>query len=87
MSVIARSVSDEAISAENKDCFAPLAMTFRLSGYPNNLPKGVSKGQNPPVSRCASVGPLWQRGPRRRSRAGDFPAWRSKGIRSYSDRL
>jgi hypothetical protein len=31
MAVIARSVSDEAISAENKDCFAPLAMTFRLN--------------------------------------------------------
>jgi hypothetical protein len=31
MSVIARSVSDEAISAENKDCFAPLAMTFQLN--------------------------------------------------------
>jgi hypothetical protein len=31
MSVIARSVSDEAISAENKDCFAPLAMTLWLN--------------------------------------------------------
>jgi hypothetical protein len=31
MSVIARSASDEAISAENKDCFAPLAMTFRFN--------------------------------------------------------
>jgi hypothetical protein len=30
MAVIARAVRDEAISAENKDCFAPLAMTFRL---------------------------------------------------------
>jgi hypothetical protein len=31
MSVIARSTSDEAISAENKNCFAPLAMTFSLN--------------------------------------------------------
>jgi len=31
MAVIARSVSDEAISAKNKDCFAPLAMTFGLN--------------------------------------------------------
>jgi hypothetical protein len=31
MSVIARSVSDEAISAENKDCFALLAMTCWLN--------------------------------------------------------
>jgi hypothetical protein len=29
--VIARSASDEAISAENKDCFAPLAMTPLLN--------------------------------------------------------
>lgn len=31
MPVIARSASDEAISAENKDCFATLAMTSRLN--------------------------------------------------------
>jgi hypothetical protein len=43
-----------------------------LSGYPKNLPKGVSEGKNPPVSRFASVGPLCQRGQRRRSRAGDL---------------
>ena len=29
--VIARSVHDEAISAENKDCFTPFAMTLRLN--------------------------------------------------------
>jgi hypothetical protein len=29
--VIARSVSDEAIPAENKDCFAALAMALRLN--------------------------------------------------------
>lgn len=28
---MARSVSDEAISAENKDCFAPFAMTLWLN--------------------------------------------------------
>jgi hypothetical protein len=31
MAVIARSISDEAISCENKDCFAPLAMTPPLN--------------------------------------------------------
>jgi hypothetical protein len=34
MSVIARSASDEAISAENKDCFATLAMTAQLNFAP-----------------------------------------------------
>jgi putative transposase len=43
-----------------------------LSDYPKNLPKGVSEGKNPPASRFASVGPLCQRGQRRRSRAGDL---------------
>jgi hypothetical protein len=33
---------------------------------------GVSEGKNPPASRFASVGPLWQRGQRRHSRAGDL---------------
>jgi hypothetical protein len=32
--VIARSVSDEAISKENKDCFAALAMTAALNFPP-----------------------------------------------------
>jgi hypothetical protein len=34
MPVIARSASDEAISAENKDCFAALAMTPQLHFTP-----------------------------------------------------
>jgi hypothetical protein len=34
MPVIARSASDEAISAANKDCFAPLAMTPQLNLMP-----------------------------------------------------
>src|SRR5262245_56198965 len=34
MPVIARSASDEAISAEHKDCFDPLAMTPQLNFAP-----------------------------------------------------
>jgi hypothetical protein len=34
--------------------------------------KDMSENKNPPASRSASVGPLWQRGQRRRSRAGDL---------------
>jgi hypothetical protein len=43
-----------------------------LSAYPKNPPKGMSEGKNPLASRFASVGPLCQRGQRRRSRAGDL---------------
>jgi hypothetical protein len=32
----------------------------------------MSEGKNPPASPCVSVGPLWQRGRRRCSRAGDL---------------
>jgi hypothetical protein len=34
MAVIARSVSDEAIPYENRDCFASLAMTLQLNFTP-----------------------------------------------------
>jgi hypothetical protein len=39
MPVIARSASDEAISAENKDCFAALAMTpqFHFTPLPSRM--------------------------------------------------
>jgi hypothetical protein len=47
-------------------------MHIALSAYPKNPPKGMSEGKNPLASRFASVGPLWQRGQRRRSRAGDL---------------
>ena len=43
MAVIARSVSDEAISCKNKDCFAALAMTLRLNFMPLPL-TGEDKG-------------------------------------------
>jgi len=61
-------VSDEAISAENKDCFAPHAMTFRLNFTALPLRReGQGEGDkmrlSPPLASSLPPGERGETGP------------------------